>query len=351
MAARAETILSLCSGAGQLDRGVHAALGGARTVCYVERELAAALVLAARIRDGALDDGPVWSDLFTFDGGAWRGRVRGIVAGIPCQPHSVAGKRLGEDDERDLWPHTAELIRAVAPDWFFLENVPGIARYYYARIRPELRDMGFRVAECLVTAEEVGAPHRRERLFVLADRNGGGCEPAEPQLHEGQQHSSWNDASGQVGTVADAEGRGQRVGGGAPGGAGRADGGDGTVGDTSRGGVEGDGPGRERITQTPAGVGLPRCTGGELPPFPPGPGDHAAWSAILGERPDLAPAVEPALRRVAHGLAGRLDLSRTARLRLTGNGVVPQAVEYAFRLLRGQLADAGRGGHGGGDEG
>lgn len=331
VAVRTETILSLCSGAGQLDRGVHAALGSARTVCYVERELAAALALAARIRDGALDDAPIWSDLLTFDGAEWRGRVRGIVAGIPCQPHSVAGKRAGADDARDLWPHTAELIRAVSPDWFFLENVPGIARYYFARIRPELRDMGFRVAEDFVTAEEVGARHKRERLFVLADRNEQRNDRSrDTRARWGDEHSD-----GSNGTMADTEvanGR-ERLAGTRPEGRAATGGTGATVGDARghRGspGLAGQDEGEEGF------AGITHYPGAE--DFPPGPGDHAAWAVIFRERPDLAPAVEPAVRGMADGLGDRMDLSRTARLRLTGNGVVPQQAALAFRILRGLL--------------
>ncbi|MBK7086890.1 MAG: DNA cytosine methyltransferase [Flavobacteriales bacterium] len=171
-----EQILSLCTGAGGLGRGVHMALGDARTVCVVEYEASAIELLVTRMEEGWLDDAPVWTDLHTFDGGSWRGRVSGVVAGIPCQPHSVAGKGLGADDPRDLWPVTARLLRDARPRWFFLENVPGILGYYFERIRPELSAMGYCVAEVLVTAAEVGAPHRRERLFILAVAGRAGAD-------------------------------------------------------------------------------------------------------------------------------------------------------------------------------
>ena len=171
MAVRSPRILSICTGAGGLDLGVRLARPDARTVCYVEREAFAVANLVAAIQGGLMDEAPVWSDLATFDGGPWRGRVDWLIGGIPCQPHSTAGQRHGADDERDLWPDAARIIREVRPGIVFLENVPGIMGYYHERIGPELRGMGYRTEEGLFSAAEVGAPHARERFFVLGYAN------------------------------------------------------------------------------------------------------------------------------------------------------------------------------------
>ena len=88
----------------------------------------------------------------------------------PCQPFSVAGAQRGEDDPRNLWPDTARLIRGLGVPIVFLENVPGILRYYFDTIRPELREMGYEVTEGLFSAAETGAPHKRQRLFILGYR-------------------------------------------------------------------------------------------------------------------------------------------------------------------------------------
>lgn len=85
--------LSLCSGAGGLDLGLHLALSGYRTVGHVERDAYAAAILVARMEDAALDCAPVWDDVATFDGRPWRGAVDIVTAGYPCQPFSVAGTR------------------------------------------------------------------------------------------------------------------------------------------------------------------------------------------------------------------------------------------------------------------
>jgi len=91
------TYISLFSGAGGGDLA-NQWLKGWRCVCYVERDPYAVEVLRARIRDGLLNDAPIWDDVSTFDGTAWAGLVDGITAGFPCQPFSVAGKRKASAD-------------------------------------------------------------------------------------------------------------------------------------------------------------------------------------------------------------------------------------------------------------
>ena len=106
------------------------------------------------------------------DGGPWRGVVDWLIGGIPCQPYSRAGKRKGATDERNLWPDARRVIEECRPSAVFLENVPGIAGYYFDSIGPELRGLGYWIEAGLFSAEEVGAPHIRERSFVqgYADR-------------------------------------------------------------------------------------------------------------------------------------------------------------------------------------
>jgi DNA (cytosine-5)-methyltransferase 1 len=94
--------ISLCTGAGGLDLGVELAIPSARAIVLVEREAPSVATLVAAMEAGCLAPAPVWSDVRSLDGRRWRGCVDGVVGGIPCQPHSVAGKRLGRDDPRDL---------------------------------------------------------------------------------------------------------------------------------------------------------------------------------------------------------------------------------------------------------
>lgn len=122
--------LEACAGVGMLSEGIHAAcehLGIAyQCVGYIERDGYAASALVARMADASLAPAPIWDDLATFDGEAWRGKVDCIAAGFPCQPWSTAGKRAGTDDARWLWPILARLIEDVRPSIVFLENVPGL---------------------------------------------------------------------------------------------------------------------------------------------------------------------------------------------------------------------------------
>ncbi len=168
MAARPWNILSLCSGIGSLDLAVSRAVGAARVVCAVEREAYASASLVASHEEEGLDPPPVWTDLCTFEGLPWRGKVDLVTAGLPCQPYSVAGQGKGDADERALWPHFVRIVKEAQPSAVFLENVPKFLRFL-GPVWGELRDMGFELAPPLLsTAAEYGAPHNRLRVFVLA---------------------------------------------------------------------------------------------------------------------------------------------------------------------------------------
>ncbi|MCA3642504.1 MAG: DNA cytosine methyltransferase, partial [Methylobacterium sp.] len=162
--------LSLCSGAGGLDLGLAIAIPGYRAVGHVERETFAAATLVARMEDASLDQAVIWDDVATFDGHPWRGAVDIVTAGYPCQPFSVAGKRRGADDPRHLWPHVARIIGEIKPPFVFLENVAHHLRLGFPEVASGLVGMGYRLAAGLFTAAEVGAPHKHERLFILAIR-------------------------------------------------------------------------------------------------------------------------------------------------------------------------------------
>ena len=168
------TVISLFSGIGGLDLGVRDVLP-ARTICYVEREIKAASVLAERASEGLLDEAPIYSDVKTFPTELFAGKVDidFLLSGFPCQPFSVAGKQEGSDDERNLWPDTIRIIRELRPRYVFLENVPGlVAHEYFGTILGELAEAGYDAEWGCFKASDIGASHRRERLFILAHATG-----------------------------------------------------------------------------------------------------------------------------------------------------------------------------------
>ena len=163
--------ISLFSGVGGLDLAVRVAIPSARTVCYVEGEAFAAAVLVARMQEGSLDEAPIWSDVCTFDGRPWRGAVDLIAGGFPCQDLSSAGKRRGLDGERSgLWWQYHRIVAEVQPRWVFVENVEGLAARGLGDVLEALSDIGYDAEWGVLAAAEVGAPHRRRRLFILAWR-------------------------------------------------------------------------------------------------------------------------------------------------------------------------------------
>ena len=148
--------------------GLRRVIPNLRTVCYVEVEAFACANLVSKIEAGKLDAAPIWTDIKTFDGEPFRNRVHIITAGYPCQGESHAGKRLGKKDPRWLWPHIERIIEAVQPVWFFGENVSGHLSLGFPEVYRSLRNLGYKIEAGLFTAAEVGAPHKRERLFILA---------------------------------------------------------------------------------------------------------------------------------------------------------------------------------------
>lgn len=168
---KSPAVLSLCTGMRGLESGIERAIGPIRTVAFVEIEAFVIENLVRQMEQGVLAPAPVWSDLKTFPAAAFHNKIHGITGGYPCQPFSVAGKRAGTDDPRHLWPHIRSIIDATRPVWCFFENVPGHLTIGYQQVRSDLQSLGYTVTEGLFSAQEVGAPHQRIRLFILAVDN------------------------------------------------------------------------------------------------------------------------------------------------------------------------------------
>ena len=207
--------LSLFSGAGGGVLGTR--LLGWETVGYVEQNPYCQTILSARIKDGTLHEGPVFSDINAFisEGyaDAYKGMVDVITAGFPCQPFSVAGSGKASSDPRNCWPQTIEVIRKVKPRFCLLENVPGLLsrkHRYFETILKDLAKSGYDARWKVISASEVGAPHKRDRLWVVAFNSNTGSkrlEGWESSVRESEEHSSssgscWWETEPNVGRVA-----------------------------------------------------------------------------------------------------------------------------------------------------
>lgn len=169
VALRPRTAIELFAGAAGLALGLKRACPELRTVAYVEREAYAASVLVARMEDAQLDLAPVWDDVSTFDGRPFRGRVDLVAGGFPCQDISNAGKRAGIEGERSgLWKQFARIIAEVQPRFVFIENVSALVARGLEVVLEDLAALGFDAEWGCFRASDAGAPHRRERVFILA---------------------------------------------------------------------------------------------------------------------------------------------------------------------------------------
>lgn len=279
--------LSLFSGAGGGLLGTR--LLRWRQVGYVEIDDYCQRVIAARIRDGILPDAPIFGDIRAFisDGFAasYQGLVDVVTAGFPCQPFSIAGRRQGEMDDRNMWPATLDVLRIVRPQWCLLENVPGLlATRYFGAILSDLAEAGFDARWEIISAAEAGAPHLRKRLWIVANAQGNGRQPwrTESMRKQGRLDAP------ERGDVSDAQG--EQVG--AP------------------------GQPRERCGVVPDADGKRRKNGNGLRRRVNKIKRGGWW------------ATEPGICRVAHGVANRVD-----RVKALGNGQVPAVAREAWRRL------------------
>ena len=167
--------LALFAGAGGGILGGH--LLGWRTVCAVEWEQYPASVLCARQNDGLLPPFPIWDDVQTFDGKPWRGIAQVVSGGFPCQDISAAGKGAGITGERSgMWGQMARIIGEVQPQYAFVENSPMLTVRGLGVVLGDLAEMGFDARWCVLGADSVGAPHKRDRIWILATNTRGiGC--------------------------------------------------------------------------------------------------------------------------------------------------------------------------------
>lgn len=375
---------SLCSGYGGLDQAVQAVFGG-EMAWHSEVDKHANAVLLAH-----WPTVPNLGDLTKTDWGSVQ-RVHILTAGYPCQPFSHAGKRKGSSDVRHLWPPLGVAIGALRPRWVVLENVAGHVSLGLDVVLGDLAEMGYDATWCVVRASDVGAPHQRARLFILAsdtnddsardgregsDATDRGPEPAQlgsaPADARGERHGGWQDGRG-MGRL-DGENAGQALerqrsraitgdrgataapdasSGPFAGPAAARDGlpvasecGDDPIADT-------DVWGREECPQLDGGApqdapyGYPRgryLDGRPRPNWGPYAAAVARWEHVTGRiapRPTepgqsgerLNPRFVEWMMGLRDGHVTGVGVPRNAQLKILGNGVVPQQAELAIRTL------------------
>tara|TARA_R100000388_G_scaffold94686_2_gene82774 strand:- start:9149 stop:10300 length:1152 start_codon:yes stop_codon:yes gene_type:complete len=203
---KAITHLSLCSGYEGIGLGLRSIFTNIREIAYVEREGFPIANLVAKMEQGLLDPAPIYTDVKTFPYRKFRGCVDILSGGFPCQPFSAAGKRQATEDPRHLFPYIRDGIRDCQPEIVFLENVAGIisARTgdgdsVLKYVLKELESLGYRSTAGIFSAEEVGAPHQRKRVFIMGYATSGGCS----EVRDGQ--NSRATSKGEI-NIGDGEG-------------------------------------------------------------------------------------------------------------------------------------------------
>jgi len=164
----------------------------------VEIEAFAAGNLVEKMESKQLDEAPLWTNLKTFDAKPFRGMVDIVSGGFPCQPFSHAGQQKSTDDPRHLFPDIERIVLECRPRIIFFENVEGIISSKLGgepdtsvlkHVLGRMESMGYRSTAGIFSAEEVGAPHRRKRVFLLGISNNDGERFVRKQEGDSQKNT------------------------------------------------------------------------------------------------------------------------------------------------------------------
>ena len=280
------TVGSLFSGIGGVDLGLERA--GMTIRWQVEKD-----EWCRRVLSKHWPDVPKYEDVTTLTGHELE-RVDVLAGGFPCQPASVAGSRKGNEDvERWLWPHFEKLIRVLRPQIVLVENVPGLFTVNggaaFGEIIGGLASMRYDCEWTVISAADVGAPHLRKRVWIVADAN---RDRRPSDAHDDGPRGQQSDVTG--GRRGDQRERQKAT--------------PKTLADTDGGRLDRIGQPQQRPLQSASGDQSDRRrTHGRF------------FDAEIGG--EWEP--EPNVGRVAHGVRNRVD-----RLKGLGNAVVPQIVEW-----------------------
>jgi DNA (cytosine-5)-methyltransferase 1 len=258
---------------------------GWRTVCAVEWDSFAASVLVQRQNDGLLPAFPIWDDVQTFTGtilDPFRG-VDVVAGGFPCQDISSAGKGAGIDGKKSgMFQHMARIVGEIRPRYVFVENSPLLVGRGLARVLGSLAEMGYDARWGVLGARDAGAPHKRDRIWIVGSHSDRGRLSLERKQEHGREQGSRGGEFDGLCTGGRREG--------------------------------------EDVAHSMRSTGTQRGddvrVGGESELGAKGNAGTSSWE------------FEPQLGRVADGVAHRVD-----RLKCIGNGQVPQCAALAWRIL------------------
>jgi len=277
---------SLCTGYGGLDMAVEAFFNAEMAWC-AENDKHASKLIEQRFNKPNLGDIKQidWASVEPIDI---------LTAGYPCQPFSNAGQRKGTDDERHIWPHIIKAISILRPKFIILENVRGHLSLGFKEVLSDLAQNGYDAKWRIVRASDIGAPHQRARLFIIAYSYG-----------EGLQRNRWQErgfgSEFATDTNSDACQKSRRT--------------DREVSATDRGLQS-----RQDIGQARSKHRFSRSM------------EREAIPNALDQGKLNAKFVEY-IMGLPGGWVTDLDLSRSQQLKILGNGVVPQQAYYALELL------------------
>ena len=299
------TVIAFCAGYGGIERGLELAGLEHRVIAYVEIEAYAIANLVSKMETGQLPPAPIYTDIKTFPSEIFRDRVDIITGGYPCQPFSAAGKRLGEDDPRHLWPYIRKHVETIRPVQCFFENVEGHISLGLSTVLSDLEEDGYRSAWGIFSAREVGAPHQRKRVYIMGDS-------------ESNRLSRWakdseREGSKNLGERSDQDLRSQSQ---------------------RSGQALADSKGKQNNIRKPRNMAETSSRGkcGNATVDFGGSNGDSRFSTVAdsgGERRiEASWPTEPRVGRVVDGCANRVD-----RIRLLGNAVVPQTAAKAYSVL------------------
>jgi len=299
---------SLCTGYGGLDLAVETFFS-AETIWCAEFDKYASQVIEQRFAI------PNYGDIKLIDW-AILPQIDILTAGYPCQPFSNAGQRKGTDDSRHIWPHIQKAIGILRPQIVVMENVRGHITLGFKEVLQGLTEIGYDAKWRIVRASDAGAPHRRERLFIIAEPTDTNRE----RSNLGKQVQEWNQGQSQLefGSLGES-----------------------ITTDTNRTGLQGTWNASRNVTNVCIGdtndeyKSYNRQMSGIRRRFTSRREMHLQTPPNPLDNNKLNPKFVEYMMGLPAGWVTDLPLSRSQQLKMLGNGVVPQQAELALELLTG----------------